>query len=324
MLIQTLPLAEAVGHLLLHNVADSEGRKLLAKGTRLTEAQLALLRAAGHESVAVAVLEIGDVHEDEAAARIAGALVDGAGGLRLTRAVAGRVNLHSEANGVLYVDATRLTALNALSGITLATRSQHTLIGPAFETTQLATLKVIPYALSERIIAEALPVAAGTLRVAPLRPQRVALLITAEVASAARIQNQFEPPTRARLERLGSTLAAVERALPDEEGIAEAAARLLAQHDALIIGGQTSIMDRADTTLQALERVGAGGILHGAPVEPGNLLALAYHGSRWILGAPGCAKSLDHNIVDLVLPRLLVGERLGMAEIAALGLGGLL
>jgi hypothetical protein len=37
---------------------------------------------------------------------------------------------------------------------------------------------------------------------------------------------------------------------------------------------------------------------------------------------PGCAKGLRRNVVDLVLPRLLLGDRLGRPEIAALGLGG--
>ena len=51
---------------------------------------------------------------------------------------------------------------------------------------------------------------------------------------------------------------------------------------------------------------------------------LAYHGAVPILGAPGCARSPKDNIVDLVLPRLLVGDRLTAADIVAFGHGGLL
>ena len=64
--------------------------------------------------------------------------------------------------------------------------------------------------------------------------------------------------------------------------------------------------------------------LSGAPVEPGNLLALAYLPGAAVLCAPGCAKGLKRNVVDLVLPRLLLGDRLARQDVAALGLGGFL
>jgi molybdenum cofactor cytidylyltransferase len=62
----------------------------------------------------------------------------------------------------------------------------------------------------------------------------------------------------------------------------------------------------------------------GAPVDPGNLLMLAYVGEMPVVGAPGCARSRKVNIVDWVLPRLLAGDRLTRADITQLGPGGLL
>jgi molybdenum cofactor cytidylyltransferase len=73
-----------------------------------------------------------------------------------------------------------------------------------------------------------------------------------------------------------------------------------------------------------VERAGGGVACFGAPVDPGNLLMLAYLGPVPILGAPGCARSPKPNIVDEVLPRLLVGDRLTQLDIVALGHGGLL
>ena len=59
-------------------------------------------------------------------------------------------------------------------------------------------------------------------------------------------------------------------------------------------------------------------------MEPGNLLALAYFPGTPAMCAPGCAKGLKRNVVDLVLPRLLLGDRLDRRDVAALGLGGFL
>ena len=70
----------------------------------------------------------------------------------------------------------------------------------------------------------------------------------------------------------------------------------------------------------------AGGEIevYGAPVDPGNLLMLAYVNGVPVVGAPGCVRSRSANVVDLVLPRLLAGEHLTRDDIAGLGHGGLL
>lgn len=324
MYIRSLPIEETLGHLLIHNIMGEDGRKVLKKGTRITEKEVAKLRATRHKQVDVGIMEPNDMHENEAALRIADALLADAQGWRTTRAVGGRVNIHTTQNRVLKVNVSRLIAFNTLPYVTLATRRQHAPLGPNFESTQAATLKIIPYAIPNAVVEQAVALARSILEMIPLPKQRVALLITADQASTARIQKQFESATRARMERLGSELATVEAVEQDDAQIAAAAQRLLDSHDALFIGGQTSIMDIQDTTLRGLSMIGAEIALHGAPVEPGNLLALAYHGPKWILCAPGCAKSIKPNIVDLLLPRLAAGEKLGAADIAEMGLGGLL
>ena len=92
----------------------------------------------------------------------------------------------------------------------------------------------------------------------------------------------------------------------------------------IIIAGQTSIMDKDDVTPQGIRLAGGKIESFGAPVEPGNLLLLANLRGTPVMGAPGCARSRQTNVVDLVLPRLLAGELLAQRDIRALGNGGLL
>lgn len=327
MKIETRPIEEAIGHLVVHNVADESGKKVIKKGWQLTLELVATLRdlGMGMREIEVAVLDETDVHEDDAAEQIAETLLTPR--LEMTRGVGGRVNLHTTERGVVYVDAERLQALNELPGVTLATVRPYTVVRPACGESQVATLKIIPYAIPRETFDRAIELAAerpGILAVRPLPSHRIALLITGEPAAHERVKAQFEPPTRERVERLGSTLPTVETVAQEEDAIAGAVRRLLSEHDALIVAGQTSIMDEDDVTPRALRAAGAEVALHGAPVEPGNLLALAYAPGKPIMCAPGCARSPSHNVVDMVLPRLLVGERLDRNEIAKLGLGGLL
>lgn len=326
MRLEERAVSEAAGTILVHNVADSEGRRVLKKGTRLTQDHLSRLAELGRQRVTVGVLGADDVHEDEAAVALAGALQ--AEALRITRVTGGRVNLVAEVDGLLEVDAGRLLELNLLPGITLATLPRHQVVGPNRKTRQVATLKIIPFAVRRHDLDRALELAQprpGIIQVRPLPPgARAALLLIGEPAAHGKLHTDFEPPTRARLERLGAALVAVEAVPQEIAAIREAAARLAATADLLIIAGQTSIMDEDDTTPRALREAGADVVVHGAPVEPGNLLALAYFPQTPVLCAPGCARGLNTNVVDLVLPRLLLGDRLNRTDIAALGLGGLL
>ncbi|HYN89546.1 MAG TPA: molybdopterin-binding protein, partial [Ardenticatenaceae bacterium] len=148
--------------------------------------------------------------------------------------------------------------------------------------------------------------------------------VTAEPSAQEETRARFEAPTRERLSRLGAELTRVVMVPQEVEPIRAAAASLVEEVDLLIVAGQTSIMDEDDITPRGLKAAGAKVEVHVAPVEPGNLLALAYFPDVPVMCAPGCARSLSHNVVDMVLPRLLSGERLGRAEIAELGLGGLL
>ncbi len=325
MRLETRPIEAALGTILVHNLADAAGRRVLRKGTRLEAEHLAQLTALGCTSVIVAVLDAGDVHEDEAAARLGAALATEH--LRAGRPASGRVNLHATVDGLLAVDPGRLLALNILPGITLATRPQRAMIGPGQGSDMAATLKIIPYAVRRADLEQALALAGGgLLELWPVPAgQRVAMLVTGEPAALEGVCADLMPATRGRVQHLGGALAAVETVAQDVAAIREAVVRLAAGADLLIVAGQTSIMDEDDTTLRALRAAGAEGIVYGAPVEPGNLLALAYLPTGTpVLCAPGCARSASANVVDLVLPRLMAGERLGREEVAALGLGGLL
>jgi molybdenum cofactor cytidylyltransferase len=326
MRFEELAVWDAEGSILLRNVADASGKRILKKGIVLTMEHTARLLEMGSATVEVAILGEDDVHEDEAARTLAGAMQTGE--LDLALSAGGRVNLRAVTDGLLVVDADRLLELNSLPGIALATRRQHAVVGPNQDTDNVATLKIVPYAIPRRALDRALALVSvrpGVIEVRAFQPgRRAALLLVGEPAVHEKLRESFELPTRTRLEGLRAELAVVEGVEQEEEAIARAAVRLAEDVDLIIIAGQTSVMNEEDSTLRALRQAGAETTLSGAPVEPGNLLALAHLPGTPVLCAPGCARGLRRNVMDLVLPRLLLGDRLGRREIAALGLGGFL
>ncbi len=60
------------------------------------------------------------------------------------------------------------------------------------------------------------------------------------------------------------------------------------------------------------------------PVDPGNLLLLGRLGDAIVIGLPGCARSPKLNGFDFVLQRVLANLPVGRADIAAMGVAGLL
>lgn len=323
MRLENRAIDQSIGAILVHNIVGADGRKALAKGRLLRAEDLEKLAALGKARVYVGVLEPGDVREDEAAARLA-RLVAGSG-IEPSKPSGGRVNFYSTLNGFLQVNTDALARLNALDGITLATIPRYSRLSPK---RMLATLKTIGLALPEATLqkAEAIVQEKGpALSVATVRNQQVGIILTGSEHGRARVREVFGPPIRARIEELGAQVVSDDYVPEEQDAIAraiDAARRAGAQM--VILAGETSIMDSDDITPRGIRMAGGEIELYGAPVEPGNLLLLAYCDEMPILGAPGCVKSRETNVVDLILPRLLVGERVSRSDIAALAEGGLL
>jgi hypothetical protein len=322
-----VPLERAEGRILGHNVAGRDGRRVLRKGRCLTAADVETLRGLARASVYVAEPEAGDVAEDEAAHRIARAAAGS--GLEVSRAASGRSNLLARGPGLLRLDPARLADWNLCDGVTIATLRPR---GAVARHQLAATVKVVPYALPGVTVARIETDASENgplLALEPLAPRRVALLLSGSPTAAERVRRDFEAPLAKRIETLGSRLEWIEFVpLEDESGesaLAGAIARLVADGAGLVLlAGETAIVDRQDIAPRAIERAGGAVEAFGAPVDPGNLLLLAYVGDVPVVGAPGCARSRKPNVVDELLPRLLSGERVRRRDLALLGTGGLL
>lgn len=315
-----VPLALAEGALLAHGLR--EGEMVLKKGQRLGPAEVAALAGAGLAEVTVARLDPGDVAENDAAARLAAALVPDEAAAGLTRAApfTGRANLHATAAGLALVDVAAVTALNRVDpGITLATLPPFARVARGL---LVATVKIIAYAVPGARLEAATAIAAGAVRVAPFRLGSAGLVMTRVAGQAARLNEKGQAAVAARLEGLGMTLAGVEEVAHAAAPLAEALARAPGEAVLVLTGSATS--DIRDVGPAAL--IAAGGRLErfGMPVDPGNLLFLGELRGRAVIGLPGSARSPVAHGADWVLERVACGLPVTSDDIAAMGVGGLL
>ena len=312
---------EAEGVTLAHTL--HLGEMTLKKGRVLGAADIVLLKQAGIERVTGARMGEGDLDENAGASAIAALLVGP--NTETRRPYTGRCNVHASVRGVLRVDTARIDALNALDeAIAVGTLPDYALARPG---QVLATIKIIPFAVTRELVERCRAIAAGgpLLRLAPLAPRRAALILGELPGMKENVFRGTVTATRNRLEGLGSRLALVLRCRHEkseyESKLREA---LAAGCDLILIAGATVTKDRLDTVPAAVVAVG-GAIDHfGMPVEPGNMLLLAHVGEAPVLVLPGCARSRRSNGLDWVLQRLAAGLPLGRAEIMRMGVGGLI
>ncbi|WP_050931791.1 molybdopterin-binding protein [Aestuariivita boseongensis] len=313
-----VPLTDAEGAILAHSVKVGAGR--LRKGLVLDAQHLAQLAEAGLNDIVVARLEEGDLHEDEAARRLAQALVPDpkAAHLRLTDPFTGRVNLIADCEGVVVLDVPAIEAFNAIHPmITIATVPQYQQMEPGG---MVATIKIISYGVAERDVEAAAQAAEAAISLAAPVMRTAGLVITDIPGGPS--NEKGRRAIEDRITALGMEMAET-RIVPHDLGALAEALQALDGDIALILtGSATSDID--DIAPEAVRRAGGQVDRFGMPVDPGNLLFLGSQGARPVIGLPGCARSPALNGADWVLSRVVCGIDVSGADIAAMGVGGLL
>lgn len=315
-----VPTSEGEGAILAHALSLA-GKGRIAKGTLLSGEDIARIRAAGIDEIVVARLEPQDIGEDEAA-RLIGAAMAGET-LRAATAATGRVNLHAAANGLFVADRALVDAINAVDpGITLATLD--TMLEVA-DGRMVATVKIIPYAVSADAVSRVVALCAQTaIAIEPYSAKRIGVVATQLPSLKQSTMDKTVRVLEGRLALSGSSVCGEVRTAHETDAIAEGIAQMLPGSDIVLVFGASAIGDIDDVIPQAIRALG-GRIEHfGMPVDPGNLLLLGEIEGTPVIGAPGCARSPAENGFDWVLHRLLAGRKVTAAEIAGFGVGGLL
>lgn len=317
----SVAISQAAGLIAAHTLRADD--VIVRKGRPIGSEDARRLGEAGLDSVVAVTLEAGDVGEDEAAARLAGR-VAGAG-LSASPAFTGRCNLHAEVPGLLMIDRAVIDAVNGVDeAITLATLSPFR---PVIPGEMVATVKIIPYAVSASALERACEIATPeALTVIPYRRRRVGVVSTLlpglkETTIAKTLRN-----LERRLAPTGAGIVSDIRVSHEAGPMAAALRQTVARDEAdlVVVFGASAIADRRDVIPAGIEAAG-GEVEHfGMPVDPGNLLLVGRIGDVPVIGAPGCARSPAENGFDWILHRLLAGLVVSRADIVGLGVGGLL
>lgn len=311
-----------VGLVAAQDVPRPAGAKGYAfrKGQHLTAADLPVILSLGGVMHVVRP-EPGDMAEDEAGRRLVAAVAGD--GLSITGPAQSRYNLVARQRGLVRVDSASLDAINAINGMAVFTLYDRQ---PVEVGQVVAGAKVAPLVIEAASVTAAERMASasrdGVIRVTGFVPVRIATLYREKLAPAAR--QRFEAAVRGKAAWFGATPTEITPVSDDPDAIAAMLRRFVADGAGLIFAAGGSSTDPIDATIVALAQAGARLIRRGVPVHPGSMFWLAELDGVPIVSLASCSLFSQATIVDLVLPRLLSGERVDAADLAALGHGGLM
>ncbi len=323
--MRVVPVYQAEGMVLCHDVTEiipgkRKGRAF-RKGHIISKEDIPTLLNIGKENIYVWEVNSQTIHENEAATRFAKAI---AGlGLQLDEASEGKVEIKANTFGLLKVNTEALEKINDIDHVAAATLHSNQIVNVGRKVTGC---KIIPLVIEadkleqiEQICSDFYPV----IEVKPLQACKVGVVTTGSEVYHGRIQDCFGPVLKDKFERLGSSVLQQVFVTDDISMIAKAIQSLVAQGADMIVTTGGMSVDPDDVTPSGIRAAGGQIAIYGAPTLPGAMFMLAYLGDVPVLGLPGCVMYHKSTIFDLVVPRLLAGERLSRKDITRLGHGGL-
>jgi len=324
--IKRIRVEDAVGRKLAHDITEIRPGEFkgaaFSKGHTVCNEDICHLQKLGKNNLYLVELEEGEIHENQAAAILAEALA-GEGIVWENKPQEGKIKLLAERDGLLVVDSTTLAAFNMVDEVMCATLHSHTLVKKG---EQVAATRAIPLIMKSAPIDRAAAIACqngAVVAVKPLRHIRAGLVITGNEVYHNLIEDRFAPILTQKIEALGSEVAGLTFAPDDANVICDAIRSHLEDGcDLLLLSGGMSV-DPDDVTRKGIRLAGADEVHYGAAVLPGAMFLVAYIGDVPILGIPACGLYHRTTVLDLILPRILTGEKIGKTELAFLGHGGL-
>ena len=316
---------DAVGHILCHDITQIikgvTKDAVFRKGHIVREEDIPVLLSVGKEHLYVWENSENMLHENDAA-EVLRRLCQNSG-MRATAPKEGKIDLYAEQDGLFLVDTERLSKLNGMGRIVIATRPSGI---PVKKGDKLAGMRVVPLVI-EKDFMQAAADAMGDiplLRLLPLRAKKYGIVTTGSEVYHGRIQDSFSPVIREKLAEFHGECIAHTLCDDRDADITAAIQTMLDAGCELVICTGGMSVDPDDRTPLAIKNTGVSIVSYGAPVLPGAMFLLSYTADgRAVCGLPGCVMYAKRTIFDLVLPYLMADEPITAQMLSRLGNGGL-
>lgn len=317
--------ADAVGQVLCHDVTriikGVTKDAVFRKGHVICEEDIPVLLSIGKDHLYIWEKDETMLHENEAA-QILYELCKNEY-MRPSEVKEGKIELIAECDGLLKVDREKLKRINSLGEMMIASRHGDF---PVKAGDKIAGTRVIPLVIEKEKMDRAKKEAGSEpiFTILPFQKKKAGIVTTGNEVYHGRIRDTFTPVVREKLSAYDVEIIGQEYSDDDKAHISACIRELLERGADMIICTGGMSVDPDDRTPAAIRSAASEVVTYGAPVLPGAMFLLAYGEKDLpIMGLPGCVMYAKRTIFDLVLPRIMAGEKLTKEDFAVLGEGGL-
>ena len=321
-----IPVDEAVGTVLAHDITEIRPGQFkgpaFKKGYIVREEDLEHLKRLGKENLYVLSIDPGELHEDDAAVMLAEAL-SGPGIVFDPRPAEGKIGLKAEFKGLLKVNEEALTDFNMVPNVTCSGRHNNTVVEKG---EIVAGTRAIPLVIDRKDVEQAVGVAksaGGVFCVKEFAKPETGLVVTGSEVYSGRIEDKFVPIIRKKLKYFECPLKEVVFCPDDKDKIEREIRKFVEIGLGMILVAGGMSVDPDDLSRSAIVDAGAQDVVYGSPVLPGAMFLYAHFGDTPVMGLPACLLYYRATVFDLMLPRVLAGEKITRRDLALMGHGGL-
>ncbi|MGE5632691.1 MAG: molybdopterin-binding protein [Caulobacteraceae bacterium] len=323
--MKSVRVEDAVGMVLAHDltkiVPGVFKGAAYKKGHIINQEDIEELKRMGKNHLFVLELDENTLHEDDAAARIAGAAAGD--NIILEGPSEGKISFKAEKKGLLKINVEALNEINDIEDIIISTLHDNSVVEKG---KTVAGTRIIPLT-TEKGKVEKVEGICGRLGkiiwVKELVQRKVGVVVTGTEVFEGRITDKFGPVLRNKVMESGCLLTGIKYAPDNKDMIKDAIeAQIQGGAEIVLVSGGMSV-DADDVTPKAIREVSGRVITYGAPVLPGAMFMLAYRGNTPVIGVPACGMYHKITIFDIIFPRILAGEEVNRRDITRLGHGGL-
>ena len=323
--MRKIEVGEAVGQELCHDITGifPDGKKgvMFKRGYVIESKDIPRLMDIGKNHVFVWEPDADEVHEDDAALAAAKAVCGD--GISYDKILSeGKSLMYAERRGLFHVNREALRKINSIGDYTITCLPDMTGVA---EGQKLGGMRIVPLVTKRSNVDAAVKTASDNypvFTVLPYKELKCGVIITGSEIYYGRIEDKFEPIMRKKLARFGADFLGAIKCSDDLDVILNAITEFRAKGaDLILLTGGMSV-DPDDLTPSAIRSCGARVITQGVPMQPGNMLTIAYLEDTVLIGVPGASMHSPVTSLDVFLPRVFAGIEITPDDIPGLGDGG--
>lgn len=321
--MKIIKIQDAVGQVLCHDITKivpGEFKGIaFKKGHIIKEEDIEEFLSIGKDHIYIWEEEENLVHENEAA-KFLYDVVAGEGIID-SEVKEGKIEFFAKKDGLLKIDVETLIEINCIEEIVVSTIKNNKVVKAG---EKIGATKVIPLAIRKEKLDEVKALGSNKIiDILDIKEKKIAIITTGSEVFYGRIKDASRKAIEEKVGKYNCNIIGQTILPDDKERIKEEIANYIKMGAQIVLCTGGMSVDADDVTPKAIKEVADNVVSYGTPIFPGAMFLISYKGEIPILGLPGGVIFSKSTTFDVLLPRILSGEKLTKRDIASYSHGGM-